>query len=188
MLDPCWHYFSLLGASWAHFASLAAFVAALGRFLCVLERSGLDFGGFQESPGRVLERPGIYFSRLLRACALAVSACSDCSKTTVLLDRNTVLLGRKTLRKQGAPRKKSRKIAPAAFRTRLPTTVASKMRLGARRARFWRGLGAFRACLGSILGALGQLLGALGSLGRLLDASWAVLVAPGLSWRAPASI
>ena len=44
--EPCWHYFSLLGASWAHFASLAAFVAPLGRFLCVLERSGLDFGAF----------------------------------------------------------------------------------------------------------------------------------------------
>ena len=99
--------FSLLGASCSHFVPLAAFVAALGRFWCVLGRSGLDFGGSREGPGMVLERPSTYFSKLLRACALAVSACSECNKTTVLLDRNTVLLGRKTLRKQRAPRKKS---------------------------------------------------------------------------------
>ena len=34
-----------LGASWALLALLAAFVVALGWFLCVLDRSGLDFEG-----------------------------------------------------------------------------------------------------------------------------------------------
>ena len=39
MLDPCWHHFSLLGASWAHFVLLVAFVVVFGWFLCVLGRS-----------------------------------------------------------------------------------------------------------------------------------------------------
>ena len=37
------------------------FVAALGRFWCVLARSGLDFGGFRVAPGRVLELQGLIF-------------------------------------------------------------------------------------------------------------------------------
>ena len=60
-LGPCWHYFSLLGASWAHFARLAALVVALGLFLCVLGGSGLDFGGVWDAPGRALEVPGQHF-------------------------------------------------------------------------------------------------------------------------------
>ena len=43
---------TLLGrVSWL----LWRFVATLGRFWCVLARSGLDFGGFRVAPGRVLE-------------------------------------------------------------------------------------------------------------------------------------
>ena len=53
LLEPCWLHFSLLGASWAHSLSLAALVVALRRFLCVLGRSGLDFGGFRPGFGRV---------------------------------------------------------------------------------------------------------------------------------------
>ena len=45
LFSLCWHYFSLLGASEPHFARLAAFVVALGRFWCGLGRLGLDFGG-----------------------------------------------------------------------------------------------------------------------------------------------
>ena len=52
LLEPCWLHFSLLGASWALLALLAAFVLALGRFLRPLSRfglvpelTGLDFGG-----------------------------------------------------------------------------------------------------------------------------------------------
>ena len=56
-------------------AGLAAFVVALGLFLCVLGRSGFDFGGVRDAPGRVLEAPGLYFSRFLSAFA--------CSRTTV---------------------------------------------------------------------------------------------------------
>ena len=53
LVRPCWLHFSLLGASWAHSLSLAALVVALRRFLCVLGRSGLDFGGFRPGFGRV---------------------------------------------------------------------------------------------------------------------------------------
>ena len=37
------------------------FVAALGRFWCVLARSGLDFGGFRAVWGRVLALQGLIF-------------------------------------------------------------------------------------------------------------------------------
>ena len=156
-------HFSLLGASWAHFSRLAAFVASLGRFFRVLARSGLDFGGFRVVPGRTLEPPGPHFSRFCTACAIALSDCSECNKTTVLMDRNTG-------RKHRAQREKSQKNAPGAFRTSLLWTIAAKTRLGACRARFWRGLGASRACLGRVWSALGQLLG---SFGALLGVSWA---------------
>ena len=49
--EPCWHYFSYLGPSWKHSAPLAAFWITFGRFLCVLDRSGLDFEAFGERSG-----------------------------------------------------------------------------------------------------------------------------------------
>ena len=49
--EPCWHYFSYLGPSWGHSAPLAAFWITVGRFLCVLDRSGLDFEAFWERSG-----------------------------------------------------------------------------------------------------------------------------------------
>jgi len=101
-------------------------------------------------------------------------------------------MDRNTGRKHRAQREKSQKNAPGAFRTSLLWTIAAKTRLGACRARFWRVweppgpvLGASGALLGSFWAALGH---SWASLGRLLDASWPVLVASGLSWRAPGSI
>ena len=49
--EPCWHYFSYLGPSWGHSAPLAAFWITVGRILCVLDRSGLDFEVFWERSG-----------------------------------------------------------------------------------------------------------------------------------------
>ena len=72
MLEPCWHYFSLLGAPGTLFARLAALVVALGLFLCVLGGSGLDFGGVWDAPGRALEVPGQHFWRFFRACTLVI--------------------------------------------------------------------------------------------------------------------
>ena len=109
----------------------------------------------------------MYFARLLRACALALTKCSECNKTTVLVDRDTVLLGRNTCHKQRAQRENSQQIAPAAFQTRLSVPIAPNMRLGAHWARFGKGLRAFRVCLGGVLGPLREVLG---PLGRLLGA------------------
>ena len=83
MLALCWRYFSLLGASWPHFSHLAAFVVALGRFLYGLGRSGLNFRGFWEGPGRVLKAPGRYFSKFFGACKLAMRNIVECAKTIV---------------------------------------------------------------------------------------------------------
>ena len=75
--------FPLLGASWLHFAPLAAFVVALGRFFCVPERSGVDFGGSWGSPGRVLEPPGLYFSRFFHPIAALLLQIPHTLKTMV---------------------------------------------------------------------------------------------------------
>ena len=61
--------FALLGASWAHFASHAAFVAPLGRFLCVLERSGLDFRRFRVGFGA---SGRLFFEVFASVCACTV--------------------------------------------------------------------------------------------------------------------
>ena len=53
-------------------ALLAAFVVALGWFLGVLDRSGLDFGGFGEVPGMVLKAPGLHFLRFFLDCELSM--------------------------------------------------------------------------------------------------------------------
>ena len=50
LLGPCWPYFSLLGASWAHFAPLAVFVVALGWFFAASGRSVPDFGSSGSLP------------------------------------------------------------------------------------------------------------------------------------------
>ena len=67
--------------AWVRFACLAAFVVAFGRFLCVLGRSGLDFGRVWAAPGMVLEVPKGYFSRILRANWAALHGRSDPYKT-----------------------------------------------------------------------------------------------------------
>ena len=63
------HYFSFLGASETHFASLAAFVVAVGRFLGVLARSWGDFGTLWARFSKFLEVPKphstMFFSRFL---------------------------------------------------------------------------------------------------------------------------
>ena len=159
-------HFSFLGASWAHFSRRAAFVASFGRFFRVLVRSRLDFGGSGVAPGRVLEPPGPFFSTFFCACALALSECSECGKTTILSVRDTILVGRNTLPKQSERCDKSHQVALPGFFTKLSVPIASNMRLGAHQARLGRGLRASPARLGRILGSLGQ---ALGPLGRRMD-------------------
>ena len=107
MLGPCWHY---VGSLFALGRTLAAFFATC----CVLLPLLAAFGASRHAPGSIFEGFGALqgeFCSLLRCflnfyagCALALSQCSECNKTTVLMDRNTI-------RKHGAPRLKSQKIA-----------------------------------------------------------------------------
>ena len=68
----------------------AAFVVALGWFLRVLQRSGVDFrasgvdfGGFLKGPGTVFGVKSVIFSALLRACTLVLGKSFRCVKTMV---------------------------------------------------------------------------------------------------------
>ena len=119
--DPCWDHvgtmlahFSLLGASWPLFSRLVAFCC---RSWPLLVRPGALRARFLRVWGRSREalRPTRRcFLRFYAVCALALSQCSECNKTTILMGRNT-------LRKHCAPRPKSQKIAGRAFRNQQPT-------------------------------------------------------------------
>ena len=61
-----------MGAPGMLFARRAVLVVALALFWCVLDGSGLDFGGVWDAPGRALEVPGEHFGRFFRACALVI--------------------------------------------------------------------------------------------------------------------
>ena len=63
---------SLLGASWAHFSRLAARVGAVGRFSCVLECSGHNFGTSWALISWLLKRPWPHFSQFF--CTTCVMA------------------------------------------------------------------------------------------------------------------
>ena len=63
---------SLLGASWAYFSRLAARVGAVGRFSCVLECSGHDFGTSWAVFSWFLKRPWPHFSKFF--CTTCVMA------------------------------------------------------------------------------------------------------------------
>ena len=89
-LPPCWDHVGTILRSWALLASPAAFVVALGWFLRVLQRSGVDFGasgvdfgGFLKDPGTVFGAPGLNLSALLRACTLVLGKSFQCVKTIV---------------------------------------------------------------------------------------------------------
>ncbi len=86
MLAP----FCALGRFLSALVLPAAFVVALGWFLRVLQRSGIDFGasgvdfgGFLKGPGTVFRVPGADFSALLRACTLVLGKSFQCVKTIV---------------------------------------------------------------------------------------------------------
>ena len=81
MLEPCWHYFSLLGASWGHSALLAALLVVHGRLWCVLGRSELDFGGVLGTPGMVWEVQNDDFGLFLNPHEAAPRKGSDPYKT-----------------------------------------------------------------------------------------------------------
>ena len=116
------------------------------------------------------------FLRFYAVCALALSQCSDCSKTTVLMGRNT-------LRKPRAQHKNREKsfqhpCVAGCLRRSWPTCVLELAELV-----FGRAWGPPRSVLGRSWAPLGHLWAALGqlldALGRLLVASSAL---PERSW------
>ena len=62
----CWRLFSLLGASWLHLVGLAAFFVGLGRFLCVLPRTGPGFWRVSGGSGHGFKGPRASFSGSFR--------------------------------------------------------------------------------------------------------------------------
>ena len=61
--------FFVLGRLLSAFCVLAAFVLVTGWFFGLLERSTVDFGVVKDAPGRVLEAPTAYFSKVFHAFA-----------------------------------------------------------------------------------------------------------------------
>ena len=168
MLEPCWHYFSFLGAfcgsccvccrSWLVFVRLGTLL--------------LDFGRFRECPGRVLEAPKLYFSRFF---AHARMQCEK-SPTGVLYWKNQyeMHVGHPA---HNAKNKQNSTRTPV--EQRFPPRSCYKLVLEVPGL----GFGGVWVPRGQLLGALGRLLGSLGRLlaplGSFLGASWTSL---GRSW------
>ena len=102
-------------------------MARLGRFFGVLEPSGVDFKGFGEVLGRVLEAPETYFSRFFHVFTLGWRKRSDPYKTLAGAIKIKV-------RTMAQCMKIDRKSLPRAFQTELPAKNAPKMRLQASRS------------------------------------------------------
>ena len=148
-------HFLLFCASWAHFSRRAAFGASLGRFFRVLVRSWLDFGGSRVAPGRVLEPPKLYFSTFFCACALALSECSECSKTTVF---TRFLYGFYTSRAWRSSHKTMQNRSQSLSDTTSCKDCAKNASWGA----FWDDLALSGTSIAQLLFALGRLLASLG--------------------------
>ena len=147
---PCWRLFSLLGPSWPHFAGLAAFVVALGRFLSVLGCSGLDFGRVWGVPGMVLEVHNHHFSKFFRTCKLAMRKTLDMQKPQFFLGFCRFFKHRKLF----ASAEQQHQVAPEASRPSLPTPTVLKTRFGVTVGRISGALGRRLASSGDLLGSL----------------------------------
>ena len=173
-----------MGASWASSARLAAFFVAPGRFLCVLDRSGLDFEVFWESSGGPRALFFEVFLWIWVYAGLLVALASDTQKPRKTL----VFLRFSYIIRVAHKAKKRYKIAPGACRTKLPTKMVLQPGLGARWTRFWRGLGRSLVSLGRLWDAFGRFLAPLGrpwaGSWDLLGRSWASLgwSGPPLGW------
>ena len=175
-MGPCWHYFSLLGASWPHFA----FLLRLSSFLVGFLASWSAPGSISEGSGRV--RRGFWTSQGLIFQCFFVHACLQCDKAAdVQKPQFSIGFSRFfTYRTQCAHIKKRCKIVSQAFRAALPHKSMLKTCLGARPPRFWRGLGHFLAGSWALLGISWPSLGASWApLGRFLGALGRLLAGPG---------
>jgi hypothetical protein len=179
MLAP----FCALGRFLSAFVLPAAFVVALGWFLRVLQRSGIDFGasgvdfgGFLKGPGTVFGVPGVNFSALLRACTLVLGKSFQCVKTIVFPRFLQVFhISRALCAYKKTTQYRSKSLSNSASHQDRATNSS------------WGSPDSILEGSGAMLGAswtsLGQLWGALGRLlaplGRSLGASWTLL---GRSW------
>ena len=127
------------------------------RFLCVLDRSGLDFEGFWERSGSPQALFFEVFQRIWKDVGLFFALAPNTQKPR----KNTVFSMIFAYRACYAQNKKTIKIAPGACRTKLPTNMALERGLGARWTRFWRGLGHSLVFLGRLWGAFGRFLAPL---------------------------
>ena len=90
--EPCWHYFSHLGASWPLFSLLAAFLVALGWFVVHL---GADFA----RPERVFRAFGTSFGTP-RAMFFQVCSCTHtCNANTA---REAFCIGKTNTKRMSA--------------------------------------------------------------------------------------
>ena len=129
---PLGRHFSLLDASWAHFALLAALFVVVAGFcaswsvpVSILERSGGLRGGFGRFPGPIIRR---FF----------VLANLQCAKTPKSQKLQFFLSFSYVFRTLHACRiyKNWRKIDPGTFRKALLTKTVPQSHLGYARARF----------------------------------------------------
>ena len=167
-------------------ALLATFVVALGWFLRVLQRSGVDFqasgvdfGGFLKGQGTVFGFKSVIFSALLRACTLVLGKSFRCVKT-MAFPRFLQLfrISRAFCAHSKTTQHRSKSLPNSASHQDRATNSS------------WGSPDSILEGSGAMLGAswtpLGQLWGALGRLlallGRLLDASWTLWVVSWLVW------
>ncbi len=136
-----------------------AFVLVLDRFFCVLGRSGPDFGGVKDNPGRVFEAPTAYFSMFFHAFARTRAGGAQNLPMCKNHSFSYVFLWFSANRTCCAQNQKRHNIAPRACRIELSTKIVPQTRLRACRALFGRGLGQFWMPLGRLLAGFGLLLG-----------------------------
>ena len=156
MLEPSWRHFSLLGASCAHLALLAAFMAALGGFVSVLEHSEHDLGTFWARFEVVLEAQDSNFQGFFVQGCCHFQHALNATKPQFYWVQTQFASNALDARND-----KKSLLEPCAYSV-VPESVP------------WDAQGCYWGALGSHLGALGSLLGALGaqeaSSGTILSA------------------
>ena len=172
MLDPCWHHFSLLGASWAHFVLLVAFVVVFGWFLCVLGRSCSILEASERVRGGFWRPQGFIFR------GFWAHACMQCEKspTGVLYGQNQY---ETHVGHSAHDAKNEQNSTRTPVEQRFPPRSCYKLVLEGPGLGFggvWVPRGRLLRALDRLLASLGRLLAPLGSF---LGTSWTSL---GRSW------
>ena len=172
MLEPCWHYFSLLGPLGSIWRILLRFLSLWAVFCGSWTAPGSILEGFRRVWERLWKSQGLIFRVFFARARFQCEKACDVQKPQFFLGFSRFF----TYRKLAARAKKRHKIAPGAFRTQLPTKIVLKTRFGGHSAGFWKGL---RPSWPALWRHLAGFWALLGSSWALLSASWAPL---GWSW------